>query len=74
VKYHPNITLIEILIGHYLETIALFIFKFHYFFVFRSGYFFAIIGGSLKKTEKKITPKVPASRKTYTNVSIKSVL
>lgn len=33
-------------------------------------YFFAILGGSLKKTEKKITPKVPASKKTYTNVSI----
>ena len=33
-------------------------------------YFFAILGGSLKNTEKKITPKVPASRNTYTNVSI----
>jgi len=28
------------------------------------NYFFAILGGSLKKTEKKITPKVPASKKT----------
>ncbi len=37
-------------------------------------YFFAILGGSLKKTEKKITPRVPASKKTYTNVSIKLVL
>ena len=33
-------------------------------------YFFAILGGSLKKTEMKITPKVPASKQTYTNVSI----
>jgi len=28
------------------------------------NYFLAILGGSLKNTEKKITPKVPASRKT----------
>jgi hypothetical protein len=30
----------------------------------RNNYFFAILGGSLKNTEKKITPKVPASKKT----------
>jgi hypothetical protein len=27
-------------------------------------YFLAILGGSLKNTEKKITPRVPASKKT----------
>jgi hypothetical protein len=39
-------------------------------FLFFLFYFLAILGGSLKNTEKKITPKVPASRNTYTNVSI----
>jgi hypothetical protein len=32
--------------------------------IYLKNYFFAILGGSLKKTEKNITPKVPASRKT----------
>ena len=30
----------------------------------KEHYFFAILGGSLKKTAKNITPKVPASKKT----------
>ncbi len=29
-----------------------------------ANYFLAILGGSLKNTEKKITPSVPASKKT----------
>jgi hypothetical protein len=38
------------------------------------NYFFAILGGSLKKTEKNKTPKVPINKNVYTNVSIEELL
>jgi len=34
------------------------------------GYFLTILGGSLKKIAKKITIRVPISRKVYTNASM----
>ena len=35
-----------------------------------NAYFLTILGGSLKKIAKKITTRVPISRKVYTNASI----
>ena len=37
---------------------------------FNRNYFLTILGGSRKKTAKKITTKVPISRNVYTNASI----
>jgi hypothetical protein len=36
--------------------------------------YFNIFGGSLKKMEKKIIPKVPTKRNVYTKASIESFL
>lgn len=42
----------------------------HFFYLFYSNFYLAILGGSLKKIAKKITIRVPTNKNTYTNASM----